>query len=201
MSAPRSPALILASTSLIRCTLLNNAGLTFSTEAPGTDEAALKQQLNIRGAADLALELAAQKSRSVSTRHPDALVIGADQTLELSGRSFDKPASESEARHQLMQLRGQTHNLHSALCCSRKEKLVWSHCSSAKLTMRHFSEAELDSYLALVGDKALHSVGGYQIEGPAIQLFSRIDGDYFTILGLPLLPLLEFLRGQGVELA
>lgn len=201
MSALNPPSLILASTSSARRELLSNAGLQFECEASGVDETAAKAGLRGATIAGVAIELAALKSLAVSRRKPDALVIGADQTLEVAGVGLDKPASIDEARKQLMQLRGTTHQLHSALCCSRDGAILWQHSSSASLTMRAFSEAELQAYLTEMGPKLLHSVGAYQVEGPAIQLFSRIEGDYFTILGLPLLPLLDFLRRRGIGLA
>jgi septum formation protein len=147
--------------------------------------------------AEIAIELARCKAQEVSQRYPEAVVIGADQTLELDGTGFDKPRNGEEAREQLLRLRGRVHNLHSALCCCRSADVVWQHRSMATLAMRRFSEDELTWYIKQAGDKLTQSVGGYQVEGPAIQLFSSIEGDYFTILGLPMLPLLEFLRGQG----
>lgn len=196
MSQAPAPELILASTSKARQALLSAAGASFTAIKPNVDEAAVKARSTALAMQELAAELAMQKSVDVSSRHKDSIVIGADQTLDLDGSGFDKPSSLDAARQQLLQLRGRTHHLHSAICCSRNGKPVWQHVSSAMLSMRHFSDAELADYLRLAGDKVLHSVGGYQIEGPAIQLFDHIEGDYFTILGLPLLPLLNFLRNE-----
>lgn len=198
MPSHHRPKLILASTSPTRRMLLSGSGVAFSCEPPRIDESAAKANLAAVPLAELASELAAQKSLDVSARFPEAIVIGADQTLELDGAGFDKPSNIEAARRQLMQLRGRMHHLHAALCCSRNGKILWQHRSTASLTMRSFSSEELDRYLEQAGDKPLQSVGAYQIEGPAIGLFSAITGDYFTILGLPLLPLLQFLRDQGI---
>ena len=127
----------------------------------------------------------------------EALVIGADQTLDVDGNRWTKPATVAEAREQLARLSGHAHQLHSAVAVARDGAVAWRHRDSAQLTMRPLSATMIDAYLAEVGDAALASVGAYQIEGPGIRLFDRIDGDYFTILGLPLLPLLAYLRGEG----
>jgi septum formation protein len=144
-----------------------------------------------------AVALAAAKAGQVSPRHPGRLVIGADQTLDCDGIRFDKPRDAAEARRQLASLRGRGHALHAAVAVMRDGDLIWQHVEPARLWMREFSDAFLDDYLAVVGEEAYATVGSYAIEGVGVQLFERIEGDYFTILGLPLLPLLGFLRGRG----
>lgn len=134
----------------------------------------------------------------MSLRYPEALVIAADQILDCEGEWFDKPEDRVQARADLERLRGRTHRLVTAACAARAGALVWRRGEVAKLTMRPFSAAFLESYMALVGDDICLSVGGYRLEGPGVQLFSRIEGDYFAILGLPLLALLEFLRENRV---
>ena len=194
------PKLILASRSPARLALLVNAGLDVTAEPADFDERAAEAPLVEEGlgADDIAAVLAEGKAMTVSEKRPGALIIGADQTLSCEGRRFAKPASMEEAREQLLRLRGRTHVLHSAVACVRDGDTVFRHLDEARLTMRNASPAFIGHYLARVGQSALTSVGAYQIEGPGIQLFARIEGSYFTILGLPLLPLLDFLRGQGV---
>ena len=133
----------------------------------------------------------------MSERFPGALVVGADQTLDLNGERLTKPADMEAARRQLLALSGRTHRLHSAVACARDGEILWQHSETVQLTMRSFLPAAVGRYLALAGEKALSSVGTYQIEGPGIRLFKRIEGDYFAILGLPLLPLLDVLRAEG----
>jgi septum formation protein len=145
----------------------------------------------------LAEALAELKARQVTSRHPGVIVLGGDQILECEGRRFDKPASPAEARRQLQDLAGRGHRLISTVVAFRDGQRLWHHAGEARLTMRRFSEDFLDAYLAAAGPAVLDSVGGYQLEGPGVQLFSKVEGDYFTILGLPLLPLFEFLRAQG----
>ncbi|MFZ5673375.1 MAG: Maf family nucleotide pyrophosphatase [Pseudomonadota bacterium] len=190
--------LILASTSRIRGELLARAGITFEAIAPAVNETELKRQFAGLSPGDLAQKLAAAKAVSVTNRYPGALVIGADQVLNLEGRAFDKPDSIESARRQLTDLRGRRHVLETALCCAQDGKVVWRHLGQAGLTMREFSEPFLTDYLREVGLDVTTSVGGYKLEGRGAQLFDKIDGDYFTILGLPLLPLLDFLRCRGV---
>jgi septum formation protein len=197
------PPLILASASAVRATLLKGAGLEFDVEDSRLDEEALKQGFAGRdGVADtdaLALKLAEEKARAVSRAKPYALVIGADQILSCDGQRYDKPKSTAEARANLQAFRGRPHILHSGVALVANDALIWSHAAQAQLTMRDFTDSFLDEYLAQVGERVLKSVGCYQLEGPGVQLFERIEGDYFTILGLPLLPLLARLRAEGVE--
>ncbi len=192
--------LILASTSPTRAKMLRDAGLTFDTAAPRVDEAEMKNALRAEGASprDQADALAEMKAVRISARHAGALVIGADQILDQDGTAFDKPATRDEARAQLIALRGATHHLHSAAVIALDGAPVWRHISRATLTMRPFSDQFIEEYLAEEGDDVLSTVGAYRIEQRGAQLFSRIDGDHFTILGLPLLPLLGFLRVRGV---
>jgi septum formation protein len=189
--------LVLASTSRIRSELLTRAGVIFETMRPDVDENALKASVKGLTPGGLAQSLAACKAVSVANRLPETMVIGADQVLNLEGRAIDKPESLEEARKQLMQLRGRPHVLETAICCVRGGDTVWQHLGRATLTMRSFSEAFLDHYLDQIGPEVLTSVGAYKLEGLGAQLFETIEGDYFTILGLPLLPLLDFLRREG----
>ena len=193
-------SIVLASTSKTRQAMLSNAGISFIAVRPDVDEAALKQANPHWSPQQAANELARRKSHAASINHPDMLVVGADQTLSFDGRTLDKPATLVEARQQLETLRGQPHQLISSVCCVKNGVELWSHCDQARLAMRHFSSAFLDEYLSILGHDCLTSVGGYKIEGLGAQLFDRIDGDHFTILGLPLLPLLGFLRGEGMLL-
>lgn len=188
--------LILASTSVTRKSLLSGAGLAFAAVAPAVDERALEAcaQNDALSPPTLALLLAKAKAGDVALRHPEALVIGADQVLALGEQHFHKPLTLSLARDQLDALRGRTHALHSAVAVMRNDKLLWSGVDTAALTMRAFSDAERDAVLKAEGEAVLHSVGAYRLEGPSIRLFERVEGDYFTILGLPLLPLLAALR-------
>jgi septum formation protein len=189
--------IILASTSPIRRRLLEHAGLTFTSEKPDVDESELKRSATTLAPEALAQHLALAKCISVSVRYPGYLVIGADQALELSGKVYDKPENLEEAKSHLAQLRGRAHTLISAVCCARGDTVLWQCVDRAELRMRRFSDQFLESYLSQVGADAATSVGAYKLEGCGIQLFESIKGDYFTILGLPLLPLLEFLRSAG----
>jgi len=192
-------AIILASQSAARQAILKNAGLAFKSLPAGIDERAAEEPLlqSGAGADDLAQALAMIKASRVSEQRPADLVIGADQTLEFDGERLTKPADMAAARRQLLKLAGKSHRLHCALACCRRGAVLWQHMESVTLTMRPLTPEQIGRYLAKVGEAALTSVGAYQIEGPGIQLFERIDGDYFAILGLPLLPLLTFLRAQG----
>ena len=192
--------LILASASSARAHLLKEAGVPFETVAGQIDETTVKKlALDPRSTiepGDIALLLAQAKAVDVSERCGSALVIGADQTLLVDDQLFDKPRDRQDAHEQLMMLRGRTHALDTCAACARDGVIVWTASERAYLTMRDFSNAALGQYLAAVGDNVTTSVGGYKIESRAIQLFSRIEGDYFSILGLPLLALLHFLREQ-----
>ena len=194
-----APALVLASGSSARRALLLGAGLRFSVKVSAVDEEALKTQLLVGHAApiEIAAVLAAAKAVEVSQTE-SGLVIGADQTLDLDGCLFNKPQSREDLREQLAQLRGQRHSLHSALALAQDGQIVWQEVVSAHLTMRDFSDAFLQAYLADHGQDVLGCVGGYKLESAGVQLFNQIEGDYFTILGLPLTGLLGALRRFGV---
>jgi septum formation protein len=191
--------IVLASQSASRAAILRSAGVAFETAAAGIDEAAEKQRLIAAGDGprEVAERLAHLKAVTVSAERPQALVIGADQTLELDGALHDKAANLDEARARLTELRGKRHRLHAALTVARAGASIWRTTESPVLTMRRFSPAFLDGYLARNGQAMLGSVGCYQLEGEGAQLFEAIEGDYFAILGLPLLPLLDFLRREG----
>lgn len=194
--------LVLASASRSRRDMLDAAGVAFEVVPADVDEPALRAQHlktdPAAGPGDIARMLAEAKAVAVSTRRPEALVIGADQVLALDGDLFSKPGSEAAARRDLLRLRGRSHGLHSAVALAQGGKIDWTHGAAATLTMRAFSDDYLDGYLRRCGPEVLASVGAYQIEGPGIGLFERVEGDYFTILGLPLLPLLAELRRRGV---
>lgn len=194
--------LILASQSTTRITILRNAGVDFETIPSRVDERLVEASLTAAGASpgEIALALAEAKAKACTGADPRAVVIGADQTLDAGGERWHKPASLDEARRQLIALSGRSHRLHSAVVGLHGDALPWRFLGTAVLTMRPLSPAEIDDYLGAVGDKAIESVGAYQIEGPGIQLFDAMEGDYFTILGLPLLPLLKWLRDKGVLL-
>jgi septum formation protein len=189
--------LVLASKSDIRGKILAAAGLRFEIRPAQIDERAVEAQAGVSDAAAVASVLARAKAHAVAAVVPGHPVLGADQTLALGNQRFSKPADRGEAREQLRSLRGKTHALHSALALVRDGAVLFECVETARLTMRDFSNRFLDDYLDLAGDAALASVGGYQLEGIGIHLFERVEGDYFTILGLPLLPLLDFLRRNG----
>jgi septum formation protein len=191
---------VLASASTVRAELLRRAGVEVAVEPARIDEAAVKESLLAEGAPprDVADKLAELKALRVGARHASALVLGADQVLVHRGEILDKPASLDEARAHLIRLRGQRHDLLSAAVIVLQGAPVWRHVGEARLTMRPFSEAFLDRYLEGAGAGALTSVGAYQLEGLGAQLFARVDGDYFTVLGLPLLEVLGYLRARGV---
>lgn len=184
--------LILASTSPTRKALLANAGIAFEPVAARVNERDIEAEALVEGVSppELALRLAEAKALSVE----GAAVIGCDQILELEGSVLHKAANLDEARSRLDQLKGKTHALHSAVALSREGRIVWSGTETARLTMRRFTDAERDAVLMAEGESVLGSVGAYRLEGPSVRLFERIEGDYFTILGLPLLPLLMALR-------
>ncbi len=194
--------LILASHSATRKNLLTQAGLRFSIHGAAIDERALEANARHNGAkaSEVAMHLAEQKAASISRQFPKAWVIGADQTLALGSQLLHKPLSRADAATQLSLLAGKTHQLHAGIALVRNEQLLWSTVETAELTMRAFSSGERDAVLALEGDSILKSVGGYRLEGPSIQLFDTVIGDYFSILGLPLLPLLAALRQLAPEL-
>jgi septum formation protein len=189
---------VLASKSVARAALLRGAGVSFEAVSPGVDEETVKagllaEQAPPRDIADILAEL---KATRVSARRP-GLVIGSDQTLELDGALVDKADSLEEARERLLSFRGRTHQLHSAVVVARDGSPIWREVKTAKLSVRPFSEAWLDGYLAREGEALLGSVGCYRLESEGVQLFDRIDGDYFTVLGLPLVGLLDLLRRHG----
>jgi septum formation protein len=190
---------ILASSSEGRRRLLAAAGVAFTQVKPDFDERAAEAPLvaaNLRPD-DIALALAAAKAETVSADHPDAIVIGADQTLEFEGERWNKPEDMEAARRQLLRLSGKTHTLHSALAIATAGDAFWTHVESVHLTMRPYGPQFVGRYLASVGPRALASVGAYEIEGEGIQLMERIQGDHFAIIGLPMLPLLKQLRDLG----
>jgi septum formation protein len=188
--------LILASQSRARQTLLANAGINFEAVAAEIDERAVQQASNLSGPGDIAALLAREKSLSVSSRLTGRLVVGADQTLALGPRLFSKPAGRAQAAEQLSALASRTHELHSAVAVARDGKILFADVSSARMTMRRLGEAEIGAYLDEAGEAVTSSVGAYQLEGLGVHLFERIEGDHFTILGLPLLQLLAFLRSE-----
>lgn len=188
--------LILASTSQTRKALLHQAGLDFVALPASIDERRLEQHeiASGGGGRDVALVLARHKAETVSLTNPDAIVIGADQTLALGPELLHKPSTLEEANAQLEFLRGKTHRLHAGVAVAKNGVTLWSDVQTAELTMRDFTIEERDQVLRLEGDAILSSVGSYRLEGPSIRLFEAVSGDYFTILGLPLLPLLAALR-------
>jgi septum formation protein len=193
-------ALVLASTSSMRLQLLRSAGLEVEATPPRVDESAARDALLAEGAKprDVADVLAEMKARKVSEKRPADLVMGCDQVLAFEDEVFSKPTTPDDARAQLLRLRGKTHRLHSALVAYENAEPVWRHMAEARLTMHHFTESYLDDYLARNWDSVRHSVGAYKIEEEGVRLFSAITGDHFTILGLPLLPLLAWLGTRGM---
>ncbi len=202
---PEATHLILASGSAARRTLLEAAGLNFDVIPANIDEGKIRDAIvgataNVEGS-DIAGVLAAEKARLVSIEHPNALVVGADQVLTLGGKFFSKAENLAEAREILSMLRGRTHELVSAVALARNGEVHWQTSATAEMTMRSFSDEFLGCYLEKMGERALHIVGCYELEGPGVQLFEDIDGDYFTILGIPLLELLARLRHEGMVTA
>lgn len=193
-------ALVLASGSRIRAELMTNAGLTVTVDRSDVDERAVEAPLLEAGfpPEDLASVLAEAKANDVSARRGGDLVVGADQILAFEGKRRTKPEDMETARRQLLAFSGKSHELHSAVVISRNGEAIWRHVSTARLTMRSLTPEFIGHYLAHAGDKVLSSVGAYQLESLGVQLFEKIEGDYFTILGLPLLPLLGELRNLKV---
>lgn len=195
------PPLILASTNKTRARLLEMAGVAFTAEPPGLDEAIMREALGDEKTLnphDVAEVLARTKAQAVSEGAQGAYVIGADQILALDKRIISKPETMEAARAQLLDLNGKTHTLHTSVAVATNGGTVWAQTEIATLTMRKLSPEFIGHYLAAAGDAVLSSVGAYQIESVGIQLFDKIDGDFFSILGLPLLPLLDTLRREGV---
>lgn len=195
-------SVILASASPIRAQLLQNAGLEIGILPASIDELELKSLMAIKNTQakgdDVAELLAISKALDVSQHNPGSLVIGADQTLQCGTTLYDKAIDLADARQKLLALRGTTHSLYSAVVCAKQGEIIWRYSDAAHLTMRDFSPEFLGKYIAKIGDDILSTVGGYKLEAEGSQLFEKITGDYFTILGLPLLPLLAFLRDEGV---
>jgi nucleoside triphosphate pyrophosphatase len=188
--------LVLASRSSARRVMLEAAGIPVELAAADIDERAVEARAVALSAREAANVLAREKARANAAQRLDRIVVGADQTLALGPRRFSKPRDRAAASDQLRMLSGRTHELHSAVAVARAGRVVFSHVETARLTMRALSDRFIDAYLDLVGSDAMSSVGAYQIEALGVQLFERIDGDHFTILGLPLLPLLAFLRRE-----
>ena len=199
MSLWRAEPLVLASKSSVRRALLEAAGIPVEVEPARVDERAVESSKAVSaGAKDVALLLAREKALEVAGRKGKSIVLGADQTLAQGARRFSKPADALAAREQLQALAGKTHELHAAVALVRGGDVMFETVATARLTMRPLSEAFLDAYLAAAGDRVSASVGAYQLERAGVHLFERIEGDHFTILGLPLLPLLAYFRSAGL---
>jgi septum formation protein len=190
--------LILASQSSARRTLLSNAGIAFEAIPADIDERGIQHKSGLTAPGEIAALLAEQKAAFVSLRHPGRYVVGADQTLALGAQLFSKPSGRDQAAEQLRALAGRTHELHSAITVACDGASLFTNVSVAHMTMRKLDDAAVDAYLDVAGDKVTTSVGAYQLEGLGVHLFELIEGDHFTILGLPLLPLLSFLRGENM---
>jgi len=190
--------LILASQSKARQSLLAHAGISFETDPADIDERAIHAASNLSVPGDIAKLLAAKKAEAVSRRRAGRYVIGADQTLALGARIFNKPAGGPQAADQLRALAGRTHELYSAVAVAHDGKMLFEHVAVSRMTMRRLNDAQIDAYLNDAGDTVMSSVGAYQLEGLGVHLFERIEGDHFTILGLPLLPLFAFLRSESL---
>jgi septum formation protein len=188
--------LILASQSRARQALLTQAGIDFKAVPAELDERALQQTSGLSAPGEIAAHLAHAKALAVSKRQPGGYVVGADQTLALGTRLFSKPAGRAQAAEQLRALAGRSHELHSAVAVARDREILFEEVATARMTVRRLGEAEIETYLDQAGEAVTTSVGAYQLEGLGVHLFERIEGDHFTILGLPLLPLLAFLRSQ-----
>jgi septum formation protein len=189
--------LVLASRSAIRHAILCDAGVPVEVQPADIDERTIEQRSAARDAGELAALLAREKAQTIAARLPGRLVLGADQTLALGERRFSKPTDRASAREQLEALRGRTHELHTAIALAREDKVLFEHREVARLTMRAFSDRFLEAYLDVMGASVTASVGGYQLERAGIQLFERIEGDHFVILGLPLMALLQYIRQAG----
>jgi septum formation protein len=191
---------VLASSSSTRLQMLRAAGLEVETVAPRVDEATARQALEAEGAKprDIADALAEMKARKVAERMPDRVVLGCDQVLDLDGTVLSKPNTPEEARAQLQALSGRSHKLYSSIVAYEDAQPVWRHVAEARLTMHQITDSYLDDYIARNWDSIRHSVGGYKIEEEGVRLFSAISGDHFTILGLPLLPLLAWAGTRGM---
>jgi septum formation protein len=190
--------LVLASKSQARQSLLSNAGITFESDPAEIDEREIQMSSGLSAPGDIASLLAREKARVVSARRQGRYVVGADQTLALGTRIFNKPSGRAQAADRLRALSGHCHELHAAVAVARDGKLLFEHLSIARMTVRRLDDAEIDSYLEEAGDAVTSSVGAYQLEGLGIHLFERIEGDHFTILGLPLLALLPFFRSENL---
>ena len=190
--------LILASQSRARQMLLANAGISFDAVPADIDERSVQKNSGLSAPGEIASLLAREKALFVSSKNPGRYVVGADQTLALGNQLFSKPAGRAQAAEQLHLLAGHTHELHSAIAVARDTEIMFSDVVVAGMTMRRLDESGIEAYLDQAGQAVTTSVGAYQLEGLGVHLFERIEGDHFTILGLPLLPLLKFLRGEGL---
>ena len=194
-----SPDVILASSSVVRRKILKNAGVTFRVHSPNVDETLIKTGSGPMEVKKLARKLAVAKAQEVSKRFSRQMVIGADQILECEGILFDKPQEYKAARRTLLKLQGKTHQLVTSVCVVIGGEVVWSQTDTAKLTMLNLTRKTVDQYLNKAGSSVYSCVGAYRLEDIGIQLFKKVEGDYFTILGLPLLPLLDYLRTGGAN--
>jgi septum formation protein len=203
MTTQDQPDVILASKSISRARLLANAGLRARILPAAVDEEEVKHAMRgaMASARDTANTLAELKAMRISNQNPESFVIGADQILECNGVWFDKPVDMDHARAHLISLKGKTHSLINAVCVAKGGAVIWHHVNEAKLTLQNFDTAFLDAYLEVAGEEILTSVGAYQLEGLGINLFQKIEGDFFSILGLPLMELLDFLRGHKIGLS
>ena len=192
--------LILASGSAIRAEMLRNAGVSFAVDPATVDEGEIRDAMLSQGseAIDIAKALAVAKAQQIAAKYPDDLVLGADQVLVCEGRLFEKPTSTSDAADQLRVLRGKQHELISAVALFEENKLVWQTAERVQLRMRDFSDSFLKKYVTSQGDDLLTTVGSYKLEGAGAQLFTRVEGDYFSVLGLPLLEVLAILRTKNI---
>jgi septum formation protein len=193
--------LVLASKSEIRRIMLSNAGIPVEIVPANIDERAVEQTTSSRDPGVVASLLAREKARTIAAARPGRLVLGADQTLALGAERFTKPVDRDAAREQLRTLRGKAHALHSAVALMQEGTVLFEHCAVARLTMRDFSDEFLETYLDIAGAAATTSVGGYQLENVGVTLFEKVEGDHFTILGLPMFPLLAEFRRMGAMVA